>query len=204
MNLTEYIPTFTQIVGTIFTKKIPRNLRKDTDGRLVHGIEWTDIEWGKKGHITAIQPIDIKYLVSPNILPLMKEEFFALIFVTNLLSQIVHSNGIPLSNSVDKLLLFPEIIGDCPGGCDSHLHPLVFQQILFRNLEKLYLQKPEQKKIKLNIEHENALLTSSIAWCHENLAYLLSVLVAKTVTSEKIEHIKSELNSYRGNLFGTI
>jgi hypothetical protein len=204
MNLTEYIPTFKRIIGAVFTKKIPKQYRIDANGKLIYGLEWTDIEWRNNGHITSIQPSDIKYLLTPRLLPLIKEEFLALIFVTNLLSQITHSMGISLSDGVDKMLLFPEIIGDCPGGCDSHLHPLIFHRLLFREFKNISLTLPEEQQFKLNMEHENILVTPAVEWCKENLDYLMSVLTRETVTIEKLECITSELLSYRNNIFWTV
>lgn len=204
MNLIKYIPTFKRIIGAVFTKKIPKNYRKDADGKFIYGLEWTDIEWRNNGHITSIQPSDIKYLLTPRLLPLIKEEFLALIFVTNLLSQITHSLGLSLSDGVDKILLFPEIIGDCPGGCDSHLHPLVFHRLLFREFKNISLTLPEEQQFKLNMEHENILVTPAIDWCKENLNFLLSVLVKEPVNEEEFERITLELLSYRNNIFWTL
>jgi hypothetical protein len=63
--------------------------------------------------------------------------FLATMTITNYISQLAHSNKFVLRRTFGKILICPEIVGDCPGGCHLHFRPIRFAEIVLRELSKI-------------------------------------------------------------------
>jgi hypothetical protein len=178
MNITDKIPVFKKVIDGVYQRKLPGRFYTKVDGKLKFDKKWRDVDW-RGEHFISLQPKDIKNLLSLSNRRFINEEFISLLYVTNLLSQIVHKMKIELNTTEEKVLLFPEIFGDCPGNCSVHPESEWFP--------KLLIEKDEHLKEKITEDKFNELIKHSIQWCILNLDNLLPIL-----TSDKIEVSEKE------------
>jgi hypothetical protein len=110
-----------------------------------------------------------------------------MLLVGNLLSQIVHQFGYTLKNTLSKNLLFPEIIGNCPGGCRFHLSPTSLPLAVVEEIEKRYGRDEAEKVRGEMYDGSKKLLNERHIW----LKNVLTKLVVKEVNEFQINEIEN-------------
>jgi hypothetical protein len=121
-------------------------------------------------------------------------KFLSIMIVTNLISQITHNSKIKLKDTYGKIILFPEIVGDCPGVCDFHIEHTKFSQLI---LETIKTKFGEITSDRLR-EKINDLLQSHIDDARDHIDELLEKLVDDEDLDLCRETVLLKLSSYDG------
>ena len=119
-------------------------------------------------------------------------KFLSIMIVTNLISQITHNSKIKFKDTYGKIVLFPEIVGDCPGVCDYHLEHTKFAQLI---LESVKTEFGEITSDTLRDEI-NDLLQSYIDAARDHIDELLGKLVEDEVIDLCRETVLLKLSFY--------
>jgi hypothetical protein len=121
-------------------------------------------------------------------------KFLTMLIVTNLISQITHNSKIKLKNTFGKIVLFPEIVGDCPGVCDFHLEHTKFSQLILETIKTKFGEiTSDALRDKIN-----DLLQSHIDSARDHIDELLEKLVDDEVLDLCRETVLLKLSSYDG------
>lgn len=155
------------------------------------------------------QDDDDKYYFQNNIPANEVNSFVGILFVNNLLSQVIHSHrtgssGVRISDrlmcfqsSLEKKLLFPEIIKGILGNWNYHVCPSV--------LPLMYLYLEGRSEILNPVGHQNRslarqawiqhfdLFKSAVDWINESLSEYMQVLCGVQVTDDETKRIQALL-----------
>ena len=119
-------------------------------------------------------------------------KFLSILIITNLISQITHNSKIKLKDTFGKIILFPEIVGDCPGACYLHFEYTRFAQLI---LESVKTEFGEITSDTLRGEI-NDLLQSHIDAARDHIDELLVKLVDDEVLDLCRETVLLKLSFY--------
>jgi hypothetical protein len=156
-----------------------------------------------KFHTTKlIQPRDIPVLIRLLTFPYNKENkhelrntqihhlsnFLSIVTITNLISQVVHHSGLQLKETLGKVLLFPEIVGDCPSMCDFHHKPTFFPNLI---LEIIKVEFSEEIETLIRYETNKKILE-----LFPQIIIYLEEILSRLVDRNKLDLAKKAVASY--------
>ena len=194
---------FTFFINKIYKNKFYQSKLRTKKFDQINGMKirhWFQLKDKFRDHL-AIQPKDIGRILlelksgnnKPNELGLYDVDaiakFIALSTLSNLLSQIAHSSKLHLKNTLSKNLLFPEVIGDCPGGCYFHLDPFKLPELILIEVKKQYGLDMSLSIKKLS----ESLSENYYEEFFMNLDRYLEILIEDEITHDLLTALKSKL-----------
>lgn len=95
-----------------------------------------------------------------------KENFGVALFLTVLTDMVCFSHFKPYYDKFRRLTRYPKFIGNCPGGCQFHLHP---NDIFFAMNKGLSSTEPHLLFRNKFLEAIEAMKNETISFCNEHL-----------------------------------